>query len=217
MDTIIKGLKPLAMPLAKLTLDPNNARQHPTQNMAALKESLSRFGQRQVVVVQREGMKVIAGNARVTAALDLGWTHIAAVVVDDDDPRAMAYALADNRTAELALWNLETLCGQLDEISQLGDPDLPVTSLGWNETELELLLSADWTPPAIDPSVEPFDPSDKAAQIKLDPDQLKVARSVVLQVRERQGDFTMSEGEALSMALIEWQDDNGKDHTRDTK
>ena len=177
-QSIIDELKPLAVPLESLQLDPNNARAHPDQNMDALRESLSRFGQRQVVVVQRTGNKVIAGNARVMAARDLGWSHIAAVVVDDDDPRAMAFALADNRTAELALWNIETLSGQLAFLEELDDPDLPVDQLGWSEAELMALLGTS------EPGDEPT-PGSMAATFGAPPVTLLDARQGYWQDRKR--------------------------------
>jgi hypothetical protein len=53
-------------------------------------------------VVQRQGMIVRAGNGRVLAARELGWTHLACVVVDESEVEATAFAIADNRSAELA-------------------------------------------------------------------------------------------------------------------
>ena len=203
-NPIIDGLAPLAVPLATLSLDPNNARAHPAQNMDALKESLTRFGQRQVVVVQRDGNKVIAGNARVMAARELGWTHIAAVVVDDTDPRAMAYALADNRTAELALWDLEQLCGQLQHLDELNDPSLPVDALGWSTDELDLFLSADWTPAEVDPDMEPVQPNESSKALKLTGEQMLVVQKVLAKVREAEGCAALNDGDALMVALREW-------------
>jgi DNA modification methylase len=67
--------------------------------------SLTSFGQRFPVVVQSKKNIVRAGNARLEAAKRLGWTHIAAIFVDESDLEATAFAIADNRTAELAGWD----------------------------------------------------------------------------------------------------------------
>lgn len=105
---VLSDLLPLLVPLSDLDLDPNNARVHSIDNLAALTASLQRFGQRKPIVAQRNelGRLVVrAGNATVTVAQNLGWTHVAAVVVTESDAAASAFAIADNRTAELAQWD----------------------------------------------------------------------------------------------------------------
>lgn len=115
---IIESLRPLAVLASSLTLDPDNARLHDDKNLDAIKNSLSRFGQRKPVVVRRSDRVVIAGNGTLTAAIALGWTEVAAVLVDDDSVTSKAYALADNRTSELARWDDDNLSNALFEISQ---------------------------------------------------------------------------------------------------
>ena len=99
------SLQHLVVPIHTLHPDPRNARRHDARNLAAIKASLRKFGQRLPIVVQREGMIVRAGNGRLQCAKDLGWTEIAAVIVDETDVDAVAFAIADNRTAELATWD----------------------------------------------------------------------------------------------------------------
>ncbi len=102
------GLEALARPVAGLCEDPDNARAHDARNLDAIQRSLSAFGQRKPIVV-REGV-VVAGNGTLRAALALGWTRIAVVDAADLSPaEAQAYALADNRTAELAGWDMAAL------------------------------------------------------------------------------------------------------------
>ena len=110
---IAEDLRGLALELGDLTQDPANARLHPERNMEALKASLHRFGQRKPVVVRREGMIVIAGNGTLEAARALGWSHLAAVIVEDDATTATGYAIADNRTTNEAVLTdlLELVCG----------------------------------------------------------------------------------------------------------
>lgn len=133
------ALQPLAFPLADLRPDPHNARQHSTRNLAAIRASLSRFGWRNVVVARKKDRVVLAGNARVESAKALGWKTAPVLFVDDDKARAMAFAIADNRTAELAEWNLEELAGQLSKL----DGDL-LEVVGFTSSELDNLLAADW-------------------------------------------------------------------------
>jgi DNA modification methylase len=97
--------------------DPKNARTHDKRNIDAIAASLQAFGQRKPVVV-RDSV-VLAGNGTLTAARLLGWTKIAVVNAPDDwdENTARAYALADNRTAELASWDTTLLYDQLADLS----------------------------------------------------------------------------------------------------
>ena len=111
---IVDSLKALAVSIDSLRHDAANARRHGQRNLDAIKASLAQFGQRKPIVVQRDGMIVRAGNGTLEAARELGWTEIAAVVIDEDGTTATQFAIADNRTAELAEWDNETLATLLD-------------------------------------------------------------------------------------------------------
>src|SRR5690606_4884494 len=99
---IIEALQPFAVRIDSLTLDPANARIHDARNLEAIKASLARFGQRTPLVVQKQGMVVRKGNGTLMAAKALNWQTIAAIVVDESDVAATAYAIADNRTSDLS-------------------------------------------------------------------------------------------------------------------
>jgi DNA modification methylase len=104
-----------------LTPDPQNARQHDDKNLKAIQGSLKEFGQRKPIVITEAGV-IVAGNGTVEAAKRLGWLEIQAVTVPGDwtPEQTKAFALADNRTAELAAWNTETLTAQLQELEEKG-------------------------------------------------------------------------------------------------
>ena len=69
-----------------VSIDPANLRLHDDENIAAIKGSLARFGQRKPIVVNREGNVIEAGNGTWAAAKSLGWPKIAAVFVEEGDP-----------------------------------------------------------------------------------------------------------------------------------
>ena len=141
---VAEQLKHLCVPIQSLQLDPQNARTHDQRNLDAIKASLTRFGQRLPIVVQRQGMVVRAGNGRVEAMRDMGWPEVAAVVVDENDVEATAFAIADNRSAELADWDFGELADALNMLSN-NAPDLDLESFGWSEAEISgLALAGSW-------------------------------------------------------------------------
>jgi ParB-like chromosome segregation protein Spo0J len=107
--------------IADLKPDPQNARKHDEQNLSAIAGSLREFGQRKPIVITTDNI-IAAGNGTVEAAKRLGWLEIEAVRVpaDWDSNRIKAFAIADNRTAELAAWQPEVLASQLQEIEAAG-------------------------------------------------------------------------------------------------
>jgi len=139
---ISEPLRFLAIPIDSVHPDPANARLHGEKNLATLKASLAQFGQRKPIVVQKDGMIVRAGNGTLRAAQALGWTEIAAVIVDDDNATASQYAIADNRTAELAEWDDEALASLLQGIN-VGDADLQQMMADLAEAEKLLVIPDD--------------------------------------------------------------------------
>lgn len=146
LSHIAEPLRGLAVPISSLVPDAANVREHGDRNLTAIQRSLGRFGQRLPLVVQKDGMVVRAGNGRLAAAEALGWSHIAAVVVDEPNVEAVAFAIADNRTAELATWDWEGLESTIAAI-KTDAPDFDLSDIGWTEDELEGMgLAGEWDP-----------------------------------------------------------------------
>jgi len=119
----------------ELDLDPKNARKHDAKNLKAIADSLEQFGQRKPIVVW--GRTVVAGNGTMVAARSLGWTEISIARVPDDwsSDQVKAYALADNRSAELATWDDKVLAEQLLE---LHEAEFDIGSIGFEIPSDEL-------------------------------------------------------------------------------
>lgn len=128
--------------VAGLAPDQHNMRTHPETNLRAIAASLKRWGQQKPIVVDSAGV-VRCGNGTLEAARRLGWTEIDVVVSDLSGAELAAFAIADNRTAELAEWSEELAAA----IAQIGEdlPDLDVASLG-------LDIDLDFSPPMVDNS-----------------------------------------------------------------
>jgi len=109
LSHIAENLRSLAVPIDSIDVDPANARKHGEENISAIRASLRVYGQRKPIVVNRRTNTVEAGSGSLVAARELGWSHIAAVFVDDDSMTAAGFAISDNRTAELAEWDQAAL------------------------------------------------------------------------------------------------------------
>ena len=133
-----------SLPIASLHPDPANARRHSERNIDAIMSSLMRFGQQKPIVIDANNV-VRAGNGTLVAAKALGWTHIDIVRSPLKGSEATAFAIADNRTAELAEWDPDVLNAILAE------PD--IGDLSFEDAELEALLKA--VPKDLEPEPEP--------------------------------------------------------------
>lgn len=124
-----------SVPVEKLTFDSQNARKHSDENLAAIASSLKEFGQRKPIVVT-EGNVIVAGNGTVEAARLVGLTVVDVVRVPKSwsADQVKAFALADNRSAELAEWNPEVLSAQLLELEQAG---FDIEALGFESVAVD--------------------------------------------------------------------------------
>ena len=132
---IADSLEALVVPIDSLAPDPSNARRHSERNIDTIRGSLARFGQTKPIVLAENGQSIIAGNGTWYAAKALGWTHIAAATSSLKEAEAVAYGIADNRTAELAEWDEDTLAELLDALPE----DLQEVA-GYDPEELAELL-----------------------------------------------------------------------------
>ena len=123
--------------IASLMLDPANVRTHDSKNLESIKASLARFGQQTPIVVNSKGI-VVAGNARLMAAKMLNWSSVEIVRTDLEGAEAIAYAIADNRTAELAGWDEAALAQQLAAL-QIDDEEL-ANIAGFTDAEIEAMI-----------------------------------------------------------------------------
>jgi len=131
--------------LADLSLDPSNVRKHSRRNLDAIKASLRKFGQQKPIVVDAKGI-VLAGNGTLTAAQELGWTEIQIVRTELAGVEATAFAIADNRTAELAEWE-DSLN---DVLKSLQDEGLDLADLGYSPEDLAKMQTPDFAAGTVD-------------------------------------------------------------------
>lgn len=175
-ENINPALQPLARPIEVLKEDPRNARRHDQRSVDAIAESLTLHGQQKPVVALKDGT-VIAGNGTLQAARSLGWGRLAAVVFEDVS-MARAYALADNRTAELSTWDPAALAADID--AAFGNMPEALETL-WTEAEREAVAKA-LEPPKEKPA--PFDGPSLADRFIVPPFSVLDARQGYWQERK---------------------------------
>jgi hypothetical protein len=99
--------------------------------------SLRRFGQQKPIVIDRNNI-VRAGNGTLEAAKRLGWKKIDCVLTELNGADATAYAIADNRSAELAEWDDEILAATLNGLAL---EEGLLEAAGYDEEELAAMLA----------------------------------------------------------------------------
>jgi len=133
------------------------------QAVDAVAASLAEFGFRQPIVVDADGV-IIAGHTRWKAAQKLGLAKVPVHVITDlTGEQVRAYRIADNKSGELAEWDLEILPIELAELREGGfDMDI----LAFDEEELAKLLNAGMgiTEGLTDPDSVPEPPDDPITQ-----------------------------------------------------
>jgi site-specific DNA-methyltransferase (adenine-specific) len=124
------------VPLDSVHLNPENPRLNDPA-VEPVMQSIARFGFRVPIVVNRRTNLIEAGNTRWKAAQRMGLTEIPVIFADDDEVTALAFALADNRTAEIAAWDEHALA----ELLQRLDEEQALVYSGFTEDDLASLLA----------------------------------------------------------------------------
>jgi len=110
--------------LADLKQDPENARVHNPRNIGMITNALHEVGAARSIVIDEDNM-ILAGHGVYEAAVEAGIENVQIVEADGNTIIAVKrsnltaaakkrLAFFDNRTAELADWNIEQMVADLD-------------------------------------------------------------------------------------------------------
>jgi len=109
----------------------NNPRNN-DEAIKAVANSIKEFGFKVPIVITSDNV-IIAGHTRLKASVSLGLEEVPCIFADDlNEAQIKAFRLADNKTAELATWDLSRLEEELAGI------DMDMLQFGFEEME-ELL------------------------------------------------------------------------------
>lgn len=115
MEVIILDIKIIYKSIDELVPYENNPRDN-TAAIAAVAASIKEFGFKNPIIIDSDNV-IVAGHTRLKAAQKLKIQNVPCVVADDlTQEQVNAFRLADNKTAELAEWDLELLNSELELI-----------------------------------------------------------------------------------------------------
>lgn len=125
------------VPLVGLIPYQGNARTHSKGQIRQIAESIARFGFNSPILIDDKG-EIVAGHGRVAAAKQLGLSAVPARRLSHlSNAEKRAYVLADNKLAEKAGWDRETLA---IELQGLIDVDFNIELTGFESPEIDVIL-----------------------------------------------------------------------------
>lgn len=99
---------------------------NPRHNEGAVEyvaNSIHEFGFKTPIVIDKDGV-IVAGHTRYKAAQKLNMEAVPCIIADDLTPAQIkAYRLADNKTAEKAVWDFDLLDLELDDLQDFDMSD----------------------------------------------------------------------------------------------
>lgn len=111
----------------------NNAR-HNEKAIQPVANSIKEFGFRNPIIIDKNNV-IVAGHTRLEAARLLKLGKVPCIMIDDlSEEQINAYRLADNKTNELSVWDIDKLEDELKDLT-----DIDMTLFGFEEiTDINL-------------------------------------------------------------------------------
>lgn len=104
--------------LSEITPYKNNPRNN-DEAVGPVAESIKEFSFKVPIVIDKNG-EIVNGHTRYKAAKKLGLETVPVIVADDlSDEQIKAFRLADNKVGEIAVWDLDLLNEELNDILDL--------------------------------------------------------------------------------------------------
>ncbi len=142
-------------------IDPKTLAIHPDNprlgDIGAIITSIENNGWYGAVVAQKKTRRVLAGNHRLQAAIQLDMDEIPVYWVDVNDEEAKRIMIADNRTSDLASYDEQALAALLETMAK----EETLLGSGYDGDDLDALIAD-----LVDPTS--FNPSDFNDEPRLD-------------------------------------------------
>jgi len=167
-------------------------------------KSIQSFGFNVPILCDKE-FTIIAGHTRWKAAKKIGIKSVPVIVLEISETQRKAFAVADNKTAEIADWDYQKLQKVLEELKS---KKINLPSLGYCQAELQALLTQqrefDW---------KAFEERFKAKlastyvllPVKIPAEMKETFKKAIIEFANEQGidekDFAKASGEVLGLLL----------------
>ena len=140
------------LPINDLTPYEKNTRKHEKKDVDNIARSIKKYGMNDAVGIWGENNIIVEGHGRVMACKQLGIDTVPVVRLDHlTDEQRREYAIAHNATAELSVWDIDSLTGELEDLD-LSDFDFNF-NIDFEEEEQEVVEDE---APAVDEEAEPI-------------------------------------------------------------
>ena len=141
---------------------PNNPKVHNDNQIRIIEKSIKKFGYTNPVILSADGV-ILAGHARVKAAIQMGQDTIPCIRTKLTGKDADAYLIADNRLTELAQYDRDILADLLSDLPK----DLAELT-GFDSVQVEALLSGEDIPD-IDKFISDSQPEEPREEVDAEP------------------------------------------------
>jgi DNA modification methylase len=130
--------------VTELRTNPLNARQHSTEQVNLIAQSIQVLGFRSPILVDEDNV-IMAGHGRLLAAQELKMKTVPVVRFSDmTKAQKNAYLIADNRIAEQSTWDTDLVVDAFEEIKDL-DPDFDLSTTGFAVHEIDNMVMSKYT------------------------------------------------------------------------
>lgn len=200
------------IPIDSVIPDPDNAKTHSKKDIENKKAALRRYGFTRPLIINSESNVIVAGNGFWTAAKELGYTEVPALLIPLSASRAKSLGMSDNLLGDQSAYNLEIFNQNIKEIDEW-ESDMDWAALGFSSGEIQLLLASMNT--SITDSGVPqeggqdspqdFDEDSAPARpIKLTKAQREIIELGVKSLRESENNPKMSEGQCAELIFANY-------------
>src|SRR5690554_5960368 len=126
------GIMKIVMKQISLLQEYENNPRNNDEAVDAVANSIKEFGFKVPLVITSDNV-IIAGHTRLKASIKLGLSEVPCIIADDlTEEQIKAFRLADNKTSELATWDLSKLEEELIDI------DMDMLQFGFEDLESDI-------------------------------------------------------------------------------
>lgn len=149
----------LDVPIDLIDEDPDNARDHPEDNLNDIAASLDEYGLQKPISIMPTGdgrFRCLAGNGTLRTARRMGAEVITASISDLEGDHAEGFTIADNQAGASSVWNFDRLGAKMARLKLAG---FPLRATCWRAPAIDELIRSRLPSPVAPPSLTTTPPA----------------------------------------------------------